>query len=333
MTNQNLAKKFEHLAAALTYVDQKKFFFQIRSYEKVAQVLRDYPEEFAEVIKKNPKLEKIEGVGPAISLKLKDLLEKGFNEEMEDGIKKVPAAIFPLIDLPGVGVKRAAKLIAAFGITDENPVAQLQKVAEDHKIRELDGFGEKSEKDILDAIERAKNSKDFYTHDEAIKIATELLEELKKSPDVIEGLPLGSLRREKPKVRDIDIGVASKSFDAVKDFARNLPQVKEVIANGDNLIRLILKNHIQVDLKNSPKSRWGAFLQHFTGSKEHNIKLREYALRQGKSLSEHGIKLVDEEMKLVEFDTEEKFYNYLGLQWIPPQERTGENELVKYKLQ
>jgi DNA polymerase (family X) len=332
MTNAQISKKFEHLAAALTYLDQKKFFFQIRSYDKIAQVLRDLPEEVSEIYKRDQKLEHVEGVGPAISAKIIEILEKGYSEEMEDGIKKVPPAIFPLLDLPGVGVKRAAKLVSTFNITADDPVAQLKKFAMDHKIQELDGFGVKSEQDIIDAIERAANSRDSFTHEEAIEIANALLTELRKCPAITDALPLGSLRREKPKVRDIDLGVATTDFEEVKKYARKLPQVKEVIADGDNLIRLILQNNIQVDLKSSPPARWGAFLQHFTGSKEHNIKLREYALRRGLSLSEHGIKLIDQDKKLVEFDKEEDFYNYLQLKWIPPKERVGEEELVKYKL-
>lgn len=332
MTNAEISQRFEYLAAALQLIDQKKYFFQIRSYQKVAQVLRDFPKEMADVYEEQKDLEGIEGIGPAIESKIIELLTTGHSKEMDEYIGQVPAAIFPLLDVNGVGVKRAYKFVTLFDLKPETAVDELEKIAKAGKIRTLEGFGEKSEKDIIDSIALHRVQQDSMSYDDAIKIANELLEELRKCPAVEEALPLGSLRRKKARVGDIDLGLATTDFPQVKTAVKKIKLVKDVLADGENLIRVILQNNAQVDIKSSPPQRWGAFLQHFTGSKEHNIKLREFALKQNKSLSEHGIKLVDQDKKLVEFDTEEKFYNYLGLKWIPPEKRVGEEEINQARL-
>jgi DNA polymerase (family 10) len=327
MTNQEIAKRFEYLAAALSLLDPKKYFFQIRSYQKVAQVLRDYPREFSAIYEEQKDLEGIEGVGPAIEAKIVELISTGHSAEMDQYIQQIPPAVFPLLDVNGIGVKRAFKFVTLFDLKPETAVDELEKLAKAGKIRNLEGFGEKSEQVILDSIALHRIQEDSMSYDDAIKVATQLLLELKKCPAVIEALPLGSLRRKKARVGDIDLGLATTDFPEVKKFVKKMDAVKDVLADGENLIRVILTNNTQVDIKSSPPQRWGAFLQHFTGSKEHNIKLREFALKQRKSLSEHGIKLLDHNKQLVEFDTEEKFYNYLGLNWIAPEKRIGEEEI------
>lgn len=332
MTNADISKRFEYLAAALQLIDQKKYFFQIRSYQKIAQVLRDLPVEIAELYHDKKSLDDVEGIGPAIESKIIELLTTGHSKEMDQYIGQVPAAIFPLLDVNGIGVKRAHKFVTTFGLEPQTAVAELETLAKAGKIRTMEGFGEKSEQDIIDSIELSKKQQESMSYDDAIKIANELLNELKKCPAVIDALPLGSLRRKKQRVRDIDLGLSTNDFEEVKTSVKKMKIVKDVLADGENLIRVILQNSFQVDIKSSPPQRWGAFLQHFTGSKEHNIKLREFALKQNKSLSEHGIKLVNQDKKLVEFDTEEKFYKYLGLHWIPPEKRLGEEEINQAKI-
>lgn len=328
MTNQEISQRFEHLAAALQLINQKKYFFQIRSYQKVAQVLRDLHEEVAEIYHRQKHLEGIEGIGPAIESKIIELLTTGHCKEMEQYISQVPAAVFPLLDVNGIGVKRAYKFVTEFGLEPKTAVDELDRLAKAGKIRVLEGFGEKSEQDIIEAIELHKHQADSFSYEEGWGIAQQLLKELKNCHAVKEALPLGSLRRKKARVRDIDLGIATDDFESVKEFIKKLDLIKKILADGDNLLRVILSNNLQVDIKSSPPARWGAFLQHFTGSKEHNIKLREFALKQGKSLSEHGIKLVDENKRLVEFDNEKDFYAFLGLKLIPPEKRVGENEIT-----
>lgn len=333
MTNQQLAKQFEQLTAALQVIDPKKYFFQIRSYQKAITVLSEYPEAIADVYAREQNLEQIDGIGPAIEEKIVELLTTGKSDSIEQFTQLMPPGMFPLLDIPGVGAKRAHKLATIFGI--ENPktaVSDLEKIAKDGKIRELEGFGEKSEKDILDSISRLRNSVEKMPYEFAYPIANDLAEYLRKSKFVTQAELLGSLRRHKKQVGDIDLGLATENFVEVKKHVKEYPKLIKVLADGENLIRILLENNIQVDVKSSPPQRWGAFIQHFTGSKDHNIKLRELALRQGKSLSEHGIKLVNEDLKLVEFADEVEFYKYLGLNWIEPEERLGGDEIEKAKI-
>jgi len=331
LTNLQIAREFEKLSIALQVIDAKKFFFQIRSYETAQEVIRNLTKELSQLYEEKQDLDKIDGIGPAIEHKIIELLTKGYSDEMKLHISSIPQAIFELTDIPGIGAKRALRLTTEFDLKEGKAIEQLAKVAEAGKIRELDGFGEKSEKDIIDSIRRISIKHNSFTYDEAIDLAKKLIHEIKKSDAVLEVMPLGSLRRKKAVVKDIDLGISTNDYDKVKEVIKKISMIKEILAEGDQLIRVLLDNNIQVDMKSSPPQRWGAFLQHFTGSKEHNIKLRELALRQGKSLSEHGIKLIDEEKRLVEFKTEEKFYDYLGLKWIDPTERLGGDEIEKAK--
>ncbi len=332
MTNVAISKQFEYLAAALQLIDQKKYFFQIRSYQKVAQVLLDLTEEISDIYQREKSLDRIEGIGPAIESKIIELLNTGHCQEIDQYLNQVPAAVFPLLDITGIGVKRAYKFVTTFQLEPKSAVDDLEQLAKAGKIRDLEGFGEKSEQDIIEAIELSKHQASSYSFEEASVIADKLLTQLKECPAVIEALPLGSLRRKKKRVGDIDLGVATTDFEQVKTFIKTLKNIKQVLADGDNLIRVILTNNIQVDIKSSPPERFGAFLQHFTGSKEHNIKLREYALKQGKSLSEHGIKLLDQDKKLVELNNEKEFYKFLGLRVMPPEQRVGESEIEQAKI-
>lgn len=332
MTNQEIARQFEHLTAALQVLDPKKYFFQIRSYQRAIEILHDLTDEISSIYQDKKDLEFMEGIGPAIESKIVELLETGKCQEIERYTAQMPAGMFPLLDIPGIGAKRAYKLAMLFGFTDPNTaIDHLEKVAHAGKIRELEGFGVKSENDILGNISRLRNSVEKMDYDFAFPIADDLVKYIQQSSAVTRAEPLGSLRRKKKEVGDIDLGLATEDFEKVKEHIKKYPKLLRVIANGDNLIRILLENNIQVDIKSTPPQRWGAFVQHFTGSKDHNIKLREHALRQGKSLSEHGIKLIEDGKRLVEFADEKEFYAYLGLQWITPEQRIGKDEIERAK--
>lgn len=333
MTNKQLAQQFEHLTASLQVIDPKKYFFQIRSYQRVIQLLIDMPEQISEIYREKGDLEFIDGIGPAIESKIVELLETGKSEEIEHYTQMMPQGMFPLLDIAGIGAKKAHKLATTFGITNpETAIDELEQLAKDGKIRELENFGEKSEMDIIENISRLRNSVESMPLEKALPIAEELIAYLKESPETTEATPLGSLRRKKKEVGDIDVGISTPNFSLVKEHVKKYPKLSRILASGDNLLRILLRGNIQVDIKCSPPERWGAFIQHFTGSKDHNIKLREHALKQGKSLSEHGIKLINEEKRLVEFASEEAFYNDLGLKWIKPEKRVGKDEIEKARL-
>jgi DNA polymerase (family 10) len=164
---------------------------------------------------------------------------------------------------------------------------------------------------------------------EAQAVADQLCTALLNTGAFVKIEALGSLRRQAPTVGDVDLGAVVKSVEQARQSIRQLPMIKSVLAAGDNMIRIVLRNSWQVDIKLSSAEEWGSFMQHFTGSKEHNIRLREYALKRGLSLSEHGI-IIKSSGEVKKFTSEEAFYTFLDLRWIPPAERVGGNEIEKY---
>jgi DNA polymerase (family 10) len=200
--------------------------------------------------------------------------------------------------------------------------------AKQGEVRGLPGFGEKSEQDLIRILEQ-QHHKSRIPYSDALKAAKQLKRALEKVPGVSRVIFLGSLRRELGTVGDIDMGMVAKKLEPVKEKLKKLETVKKVLVAGDDVIRLVLKNGWQVDIRQALPEEWGSFVQHFTGSKEHNIKLRELALKKGLSLSEHGIK--EKKIgKLKKFRSEKEFYRYLGFKPIPPSERVGGEELEKY---
>ena len=242
------------------------------------------------------------------------------------------------MEIPGFGPKRAYKLVKEFKLDNpETAIYELEKAAKQGKIAFLDGFGQKSQGDILRAISEFREGKGKTTRmvlPYAQEIAEKIVDYLKKSKFVITAEPLGSLRRKMATVGDIDIAVSSNNPQSVISHFISYPHKERVIEKGDITASMLVSGGRQIDLMVQPPEAFGSLLQHFTGSKSHNIALREYAIKKGLSLSEYGIK-VGRIKKLQKFDTERKFYNFLGMEWIPPEirENTGEIELaVSHKL-
>jgi DNA polymerase (family X) len=204
--------------------------------------------------------------------------------------------------------------------------------AKNHEIAKIEGFGEKSEADIVRALLEYSEGKGKITRmvlPYAGEIAEKILSYLKKSPAVNQAIPLGSLRRMMPTVGDIDIAVATDKPEEAVEYFTNYPYKDRIIEKGPATASILTTGGNQVDLMTTSPSGFGALLQHFTGSKNHNVKLREYALTKGLSLSEHGIKDL-KTGKTSLYPTEEKFYKSLEMDWIPPEirENTGEIELA-----
>lgn len=335
MSNIDIARLLRNVAAAYTIEDEKKFRFQIIAYQKAADAIMQLTTE-AFALYKTGKLNTIPGVGPTIKTHLIELFTTGHVQHFTDVTKKVSEAVFPLLDVPGFGPKKAYKLVTEFKLVDAKTVlSDLKTLAKTGKIAPLAGFGEKSEADILRWLSEYKGKKGKLTRvilPYAFEAAQNLVTYLKKLPFVTEAVALGSLRRMKATVGDIDIAVATeKPQETIEHFVA-YPLKERVIEKGDISASLLLIGGMQVDLMVQPKEAFGSLLQHFTGSKNHNIKLREHALKLGMSLSEKGIK---KDGKMIQYDTEEKFYKALNMAWIPPElrEDTGEVELaLKNKL-
>lgn len=332
VTNREVVKILKNVAAAYSIKDEKKYRFQIIAYQKAADTIEHSHTEL-KVLYKEGKLKGYPGIGPSIQKHLEELFETGKVKHFDEVIGTIPEPVFILLDIPSFGPKKAYRLVTEFNLKNPDTIIDdLVKLAQRGEIAPLAGFGEKSQQDILQAIEeyrkgKSKNNRMVLPYAKAL--AEQMIDYLKLCKDVKEASPLGSLRRRRDTVGDIDIAVASDNPEAVLEHFVKYPHADRVIEKGDRSSSIIVSSNRQIDLMVQPPKAFGSLLQHFTGSKAHNVHLREYALSKGLSLSEYGIKKKNEE-ELTYYQTEETFYQALGMKWIPPEMRedTGEIELA-----
>lgn len=339
MSNKEIAKLFKDIAASYTIKNESKYRFQILAYQKAAEAIEGLTLELKDLYKEK-KLESVPGIGPTIRSHLEEFFKTNRVKHFEWVLKGIPKPVFVLIDIPTIGPKKAFKLAVELSLNDpKTAIDDLIKIAKQGKIAKIPSFGEKSQEDILQALVEYREGKGKINRmvlPFAGELSMKLIEYLKKSNSVLEAVPLGSLRRMKATVGDIDIAVASKNPEETLRHFVSYPYKERVIEKGPSTASLLTNSGKQIDLMVQPKQGFGALLQHFTGSKSHNVHLREYALSKNLSLSERGIKdLNKKNSKILQFETEEEFYHALGMSWIPPQMRedTGEIELaIKHKL-
>ncbi len=327
-TNDQVARILRQVAAAYTIQNEGKYRFQIIAYQKAADSIEASATEIKDLLTDNA-LDKLSGVGPSIRNHILELFNTGEVTHFNSVLRNVSAAIFPLLDIPTFGPKKAFKLVDKFKLSDPSTVIDdVYKLAADNKIASLEGFGEKSQSDIKRAIDEYKLGKTKSSRmvlAVASEISNTVLAYLKKDKNVLQAFTLGSLRRMKSTIGDVDIAVSSNNTTAVLDHFNAYPYKDRIIERGDITSSIILSGNKQVDLMVLKPEMFGSLLQHFTGSKEHNVALREFALKKGFSLSEKGIKLKDGTLKT--FDDEVEFYKFLGLDWIPPELRENRGEI------
>ncbi len=330
MSNKEIAKLLRNVAAAYTIKDEKKFYFQIVAYQKAAEAIEGLTSELKDYYAED-KLDEVPGIGVTLKSRLEELFKKGKVAHYEWALSGIPQAMFPLLDIPSFGPKKAYKLVKEFNLKNPDTVIDdIEKIAKEGRIASLSGFGEKSQSDILRAIAEFRKGSGKTTRMTlpfASEVAEKMLDYLRKSPDVIRAEPLGSLRRSSPTVGDIDIAVASKNPKAVLNYFIKYPYLDRIIEKGSVSSSILASGGKQIDLLIQPPEGFGALLQHFTGSKNHNVHLREFALKKSLSLSEYGIKNT-KTGKSTQYSSEEEFYKAIGLEWIPPEMRedTGEIE-------
>lgn len=327
MTNIELAQLLRKVAAAYQILDENRF--KIIAYERAAGSIEHLTSE-AKDLWDDGKLNEIPGVGEGISSALNELFTTKKVKHFDEVMKKVPQAVFPLLLVPGIGPKKAYRLIKGLKIKDDEDdvISELEFCAKSHLIRSIDGFGDKSEQDILDAIEiyrkgQIKENRMELTLADAI--AQDIMNHMKDLPSVKQIDILGSLRRRVATIGDIDIAVATEKTKEVIEKFITFPHQK-IIEQGPTGASLLLHNGRQVDIRVQKPEAYGSMLQYFIGSKNHNIRLRSYGLTMGKSLNEHGIKTM-KTGRIRSFHTEEEFYQELGLPWIPPELREDKGEI------
>ncbi|GAB4048324.1 DNA polymerase/3'-5' exonuclease PolX [Catellatospora paridis] len=322
-----MARPNEVVAAALQeYADLISITggdaFRARTYEKAARGVAGHATDVATLDLKG--LEQIPGVGKSTAEKIVEFLSSGRMEALEQLRAKVPAGVRELIAIPGLGPAKAMTLHRELGISSMD---ELVHAIEAGRLAGLRGFGAKTAANILHGIEVLRHSGGRVLVSTALEVADEVIAALSALPGSEKCTYAGSLRRGRDSVGDVDILVASRESKPIMAAFAELPLVGEVIAGGPAKTSIRTTGGLQVDLRVVPPESWGAALQYFTGSKEHNIRVREIAVRKGLKLSEYGLFRAEDDTLLVS-ETEEEVYERLGLPWIAPTLREDRGEVA-----
>jgi len=302
-----------------------------RSYERAAELIASLSEPIAELAKDTEKLTALPGIGDRMAEHIREILAKGDYRLRLKLLKKYPHTILDLLTLQSLGPKKVALLWRTF---KAGTVEKVEKLARDGKLRDLPGFGEKSEQNILKAVEVFKKSSGRFLLSTADETAQKLIAYILEVGKRVESVtPAGSLRRGKETVGDLDLLLtlapakhSQKDIDAVADHILKYPDIEQILARGENKVSFRLANNLQVDVRLLEKENFGAALLYFTGSKEHNVTLRGRANKMGYTLNEYQLATLKGERR-VAGRTEEEIYAKLDLAFIPPELRENAGEI------
>jgi DNA polymerase (family 10) len=306
-----------------------------RSYEKAAELIASLPERVEDLAAQPGKLTELPGIGEGLAEHIREILKTGDYKLRQKLLKKYPHTLLDVLTLQSLGPKKVAFLWKTFKAAS---VEQVEKLAREGKLRDLPGFGEKSEQNILKAVEVFKKSSGRFHIDVADETAKKIAAYIEKAGNAVESVtPAGSLRRGKETVGDLDMLVtlasghtSQKSIDVVAAHILKFPGIEQTLAHGENKVSFTLENGLQVDVRLLEKESFGAALLYFTGSKEHNVALRGRANKMGLTLNEYALATLKAERR-VAGKTEEEIYAKLKLDYIPPElrENTGEIEAAE----
>ncbi len=332
MINSNIAEMLDEIADMLDLegVDRR---FEVLAYRKAALTVGNLQEDVGELYKRKglEGLMELPGVGKSIAASIVEYVEKGKMSKYEDLKKKYPVDFKGITKIQGMGAKKAFKLYKALGIKN---MKDLQKALEKHKIKGLEGFGEQSEEQIRKGIEFLEKSGGRMLLGTALPEAETIRDKLLASGLVDKALICGSTRRMRETVGDLDILLVSKKAENVTDFIAKLDEVANVIARGPTKTSVFLKIGLNCDFRVMEKENFGAAVQYFTGNKDHNVKVREIAIKKGLKLNEYG--LFDKRNKNVATKgDEEEIYKILGMDWMQPEMRENRGEIdlaLQHKL-
>ena len=320
MKNKEVAKLFNEISE---YLEMEGVAFKPYAYQKAAMTLETLKDDVEDLYRQGgvKALKKIPGIGESMAQKIEEYLTTWKMQYYEDFKKKMPINLEEIVGVEGVGPKKAKVLYEQLGI---KTLEELEEAAKAHKIAPLFGFGQKTEDNILQGIGFLKTGKGRFLLGDILPLAEGVLEKLRALKEVEKIDTAGSLRRMKETIGDVDILVVSSHPEKVMDFFVNLPGVVKVWGHGSTKSSVRLKEGFDMDLRVIPAESYGAALQYFTGSKEHNIALRKIAIEKGFKLSEYG--LFQGETP-VAAETEEEVYVKLGMAWIPPELREDRGEI------
>jgi DNA polymerase (family 10) len=319
--NLEIAKLFNEIADLLEIKDEN--IFKIRAYRRAAMNLESLTEEIESVAERGG-LTDIAGIGKDLAAKIGQALETGRIEYLDELRKEIPRGVVELMEIPGVGPKTAKMLFETLQV---DSVEKLEALAQEGKLLGLPGIKQKTIENILKGIQVVKRGRERMLLGRALPLAREIVQALEKLPQVKKISLAGSLRRMRETVRDFDLLVTSTKPAKVMEAFIALPQVAEVLAHGETKATVRHREGIQIDLRVVEPECFGAALQYFTGSKDHNIRVRELASRKGLKVSEYGV-FNEATGRRIAGATEEEVYKAIGLPYMPPElrEDTGEVE-------
>lgn len=326
MENKELARVFSEMADVLELIEGDPF--RIRSFRRVAQALENLSFNVVRTLEEDPKkVRAVPGIGEGTIKRIREIIETGQCQDHVRLKSEIPPSLVTLLELQNLGPKKIALFWKALGITT---LEELEAAARAQKLRALSGMGEKSEQKILKSIEEYHRSYGRFRLDDGLEISQAVVDHLQSRVQVKRIAAAGSVRRKKETIGDIDVLVTCDSPPSAIDAFVKYSGVRSVLAQGETRVSVVLSRGLQADLRVLDDDSFGAALQYFTGSKEHNVALRERAKRMGYKVSEYGLFRISDEKKIAGRE-EEEIYRLLGLQFIPPElrENRGEIELAE----
>lgn len=319
MKNEEIARIFNEIADLLELKGENPF--RIRAYRRAAQNIGGLQKAIEEY--KKEELLKIPGIGQDLANKIIEYITTGHIQTHDELKKELPEGLLTILSVPGIGPKTSKLLYEKLHIKD---IDELRRLASEHKLIGLPGIKEKTEENILKGIEMLKRGRERQPIGKVLPIANEIIDYIKRNASVSKIDLAGSLRRWKDTIKDIDILATSDNPKEVMRLFVHLPHVKNVLMQGPTKSSIVTHEGIQVDLRVVEKDSYGAALAYFTGSKEHNIRLREMAVKRGLKINEYGI-FREKDNKKLGGEREEDIYRILGLQYIPPELREDRGEI------
>ncbi len=334
MENLEIAKVLSQMGDLLEIQDANPF--RVRAYRNAARLVDGHAKPMRKLVEEESDLTELPGIGKEMAKHIHELIETGGLSALDELAEKIPRSLIDVIELPGVGPKKAKKLWKELGI---ETVDELEQRAEAGEVAALDGFGEKSQQKILTGIEQFRQHRSRFKLVEADLLVAPLLEYLRESPEIERLEVAGSYRRRVETVGDIDLLAIASDADAVMERFTSYPKVTQVQMSGSTRGRVSLQSGLEVDLRILTEPSYGAALVYFTGSKEHNIKLRKRAIERGLRLSEYGVfrEEGDDQQESGERDpwagelvagrSEKQVYAAVELPWIAPELREDRGEV------
>src|SRR5699024_2584660 len=299
--------------------------FKISAYRSAAQALERDIRALSEI----DDFTEIKGIGQGTNSVIVDFIKNNESKTLIELEKEIPSGLIPLLNVPGLGGKKLSKIYHELGVTDAE---SLQQALENKKVEKLPGFGKKSAENILNALKNKGERPERLPISVMLHVAERMEEFLGTISEIRRFSRAGSLRRMRETIKDIDFIIATNEPEKVRETILTLDNIKEVVASGNTKVSVVLEEvyDINIDFRLVAEKEFASTLHHFTGSKDHNVRMRQLAKKQGEKINEYGVE-VEETGEILTFTTEEAFFKHFGLNYIPPEVREDRGEVDAFK--